>query len=465
MKKLIILMLSIVVLSNCYAQKKSKKDKNEPAKTEVVAPAPAPAPEPAETSVVTEECLTNLSLFNESAKNKQYADALAPWNQVFENCPSANKAIYSQGRYIVQWELSQQKDDASYKKVFDKLMLMYDKRMKYFGDDPRYPAAWVKSLKALDYIVYVKNDELKKPAYKWLEESIDEMGTNSEIEALHQFVVLSDKIYATDKTHGEKYIADYLKVNEILEALSKDPENKNAELASQYKNGLDIVFAQSGAADCATLENLYSAKVKEFSTDLAYLNKVISFFRRVKCTDSKVYFEAAVSAHKIEPTAESASALAAMSYNKESYQQAINYYEEATRLSSVNDDKASYQYLIAQIYYSKLGNYPRTKTHALNSLEFNPSNGSAYMIIGLAYAGAKGIFDDPVLAKSVFWAAVDKFYKAKQVDPSLAPDVDKLISTYSRYFPSKEDIFFKPELQDGKAFYVGGWIGETTTCR
>jgi len=463
MKKLIILMLSIVVLTNCYAQKKSKKDKKEPARTEVVAPAPEPAP--VESNVVTEECLTNLSLFNESAKNKQYADALAPWNQVFENCPGANKAIYSQGRYIVQWELSQQKDDASYKKVFDKLMLMYDKRMKYFGDDPKYPAAWVKSLKALDYIVYVKNDELKKVAYQWLEESIDEMGTNSEIEALRQFVVLSDKIYASDKAQGEKYIADYLKVNEILEAISKDTENKNAELAAQYKNGLDIVFAQSGAADCVTLESLYQDKIKEFNTDLSYLNKVISFFRRVKCTESQVYFDAAVSAHKIQPSAESASALASMSFSKDSYQQAINYYEEATRLSDVNEDKANYQYLIAQIYYSKLGNYPRTKTHALNSLEFNPSNGSAYMIIGLAYAGAKGIYDDPVLAKTVFWAAVDKFYKAKQVDPSLAGDVDKLISTYSRYFPSKEDIFFKPELGDGKPFYVGGWIGESTTCR
>ena len=87
------------------------------------------------------------------------------------------------------------------------------------------------------------------------------------------------------------------------------------------------------------------------------------------------------------------------------------------------------------------------------------------MIIGLAYAAAKGIYDDPVLSKSVFWVAVDRLNKAKQVDPSLAEDVDKLIATYVRHFPSKEDIFFKPELSNGKSFYVGGWIGETTICR
>ena len=69
--------------------------------------------------------------------------------------------------------------------------------------------------------------------------------------------------------------------------------------------------------------------------------------------DSKVYFDAAVKAHKIQPTAESASALAAMSYNQEEFQQAVNYYEDATRLSDVDVDKADYQYKISQIYYSK----------------------------------------------------------------------------------------------------------------
>jgi len=466
MKKIVVLMLGIIVLTNCYAQKKSKKSAKEAAvPTEVVAPKEA---EPADPYMVTEECLVNLSLFNESARNKQYAEALEPWTQVFENCPSANRAIYTHGRSILHWQLSQQTDDASYQKVFDKLMLMFDKRIKFFGDDPRYPTPWIKGLKALDYIMFAKNDEFKKPAYEWLEESIDGMRENSELEVIRQFVVLSEKMYSADKSHGEKFIADYLKANELLETISKNAETSNPELsaqAAQYKNGFDIVFAQSGAADCVTLDNLYQDKIQENSDNLSYLNKIISFYRRVKCVDSKVYFDAAVLAHKIQPSAESASALAGMSFNQEKYQQAINYYEDATKLSEDNSDKADFQYTIAQIYYSKLNNYPRTKTHALNSLEFNPSNGKAYMIIGLSYAAAKGIYDDPVLSKSVFWAAVDKFVKAKQVDPSLSEDVDKLISTYARHFPSKEDIFFKPELQDGKSFYVGGWIGETTICR
>jgi hypothetical protein len=74
------------------------------------------------------------------------------------------------------------------------------------------------------------------------------------------------------------------------------------------------------------------------------------------------------------------------------------------------------------------------------------------------------VFDDPVLRKTVFWVAVDKFVKAKQVDSSCADEANELIRRYSPHFPSKDDMFFKPELNEGKSFFVGGWIGESTTC-
>lgn len=458
-------MLTVVLVTSCYAQRGSKKDKKDKkAQTEQVQE-PVAEPAPVEENVVTEECIMNMSLFNESAKNKQYADALGPWNMVFETCPSANRVIYSRGREIITWELSQQKDDASYQKVFDKLMLMYDKRVKYFGSDERYPTPWIKGNKALDYLVYSKSENIDLP-YQWFEEAVDGLGENVEIEFLRQFIVLSDKKYAADKNHAEKYIADYLKANTILEAMVANTGNAQlSEQAAQYKSGIDLLFAQSGAADCATLDQLYKDKINENSTDAAYLTRVISFYRRVRCTESEVYFNAAVHAYKIQPDSESAAALAAMSFAKEDFTKAVDYYRSAAELSSNNIDKADYNYKISQLYYSKLSDYPKAKSFALRSLEFNPSNGGAYLIIGLAYAGARGIFDDPILQKSVFWAAVDKFVKAKQVDPTLAEDADKLISTYSRHFPSKEDIFMHPELQQGKSFYVGGWIGESTTAR
>ena len=164
-RNVLVLVFSLVMFTNCFAQKdnkKSKKEKESPT-TEVAAPV-EPAVQADAAPVATEECLVNISLFNESAKNKQYADALGSWNAAYSQCQGANKVIYSRGREIVQWELLQTKDAASYQKVFDKLMGMYDSRIKYFGNDDKYPTAWILGIKGLDYVAFAKTDELKTPA-------------------------------------------------------------------------------------------------------------------------------------------------------------------------------------------------------------------------------------------------------------------------------------------------------------
>ncbi|MBP1677435.1 MAG: hypothetical protein H6Q20_1994 [Bacteroidetes bacterium] len=462
-RNVVVLLVSLVVFTNCFAQKESKKDKKDKNATETaVAPEAPQTPQP---PVVTDtpECQVNISLFNESAKNKQFADALAPWNAAYEQCPGANKAIYSRGRDILHWELAQAKDAATYDKVFKKLMGMYDNRIKYFGDDEKYPTPWILGLKGLDYIVYVKNDELKKPAYEWLEKSIDGLKEKTEYEVMRNFIVLSNGLYKADPNHAEKYIADYLKVNAILETLAAGTDPKDVEIASQLKAGLDGLFVQSGVADCKTLDNLYKDKVQQNLSNADFLANVVGFYKRIRCTESDVYFTAAVAAHKIQPTAESANACAEMSVKKNEYTKAIAFYEEATRLTSNKLDKADYQYKIAQLY-SNLDSYSRAREAARNSLEYNPNNGKPYILIGKLYAGSS-IYDDPVLRKTVYWAAVDKFSRAKQVDASCADEANDLIRRYSPHFPTKEEMFFKPEIKAGSSFFVGGWIGESTTCR
>jgi phenylalanyl-tRNA synthetase beta subunit len=155
--------------------------------------------------------------------------------------------------------------------------------------------------------------------------------------------------------------------------------------------------------------------------------------------------------------------LESISHNINRRRANLRFYEEATKLATKNADKADYQYRVAQLY-SNLDNYGRAREAARNSIEFNPNSGKPYILIGKLYASST-VFDDPVLRKTVFWVAVDKFVKAKQVDSSCADEANELIRRYSPHFPSKDDMFFKPELNEGKSFFVGGWIGESTTCR
>ena len=148
---------------------------------------------------------------------------------------------------------------------------------------------------------------------------------------------------------------------------------------------------------------------------------------------------------------------------KEDYAGAVEYYKQALTMVDNEEDKADYLYRMANVYVA-MKNYQQGATIAQQALDINAEDGRCYLLLGICYASAK-IYDDPILARSVFWVACDMFRKAKSVDSSCASDANKLIATYSQYFPSKEDVFFHRDLNEGAPFRVGGWIGKTTTCR
>ena len=237
---------------------------------------------------------------------------------------------------------------------------------------------------------------------------------------------------------------------------------------------MDNLFAISGAADCSKLDEIYAAMVEQSKGNLDELLKYMKLYKRVNCTESDVYFAAAEAAHKLQPTEESAAGCAKMCMKKEDWRGAIAYYNEAISLidEEDDDDQDDYLYNIAFIYMDKLKNYPEARKYARQSLEVVANQGRCYILIGCCYAAAKP-YSEPeypaakaaILNKTVFWAAVDQFNKAKSVDPSCAADADKLIAAYSKYYPTKEEMFDLPNELGGPTYIVGGWINEKTTCR
>ncbi len=452
MKKLLLLMMAVLVVAPVVAEMPCKDKKTESkAATAVEEPAP----------VITDECKMNASLFDVAAKQKNYADAYSPWLQVYENCPNLYRAIYTRGEKILEWKIAQEKDPAAKQALIDMFIGMYDKWVKYFGADKNYPKGRILGRKACTYIDY--NPDKKINAYDWLKESIDLQGEKSELNALQQFIIVSCDKYKADNSFAEQYINDYLTLTEIVDPKAKNPAEKNATAYEQLKNYADEAFLKSGVANCATLDKIFDVKVTENASNIDYLNNILSCYRKLRCNESPVYFKASEAAHKITPTAESANGCAEMSYKAGKLDDAIAYYEEAVQLATEAVDKADYQFKMAQIC-SKLNRAVKAREYARQALANNPNDGRPYLLIGSLYTQAK-IYDDAILQKSVYWAAVDKFAQAKRVDPSCTDDANRMINTYSQYFPSNEEVFMHPELGKGKTFVVGGWIGETTTCR
>ena len=450
MKKVLLIALCFAIPMAGFAQKKKKKG----AEPEVVAPVV--------TTLSDEECMVNLSLFHESVKNKQYDEAYGFWLPVYQSRPDLNKAIYTDGTEILGYRYQQATDENVRKALRDSIMQLHDDRIKYF-DEARYPDAYVLGLKAMDYLTYFQEDELALPAYGWMKESVTALGAKAQITVLRKFVELSYNIYKSNtEQYGDQFLADYQLASAALEQIVV-AGGKNAEHATSQKAYVDRLYAASGAADCGQMDQMYATVVAESANDIEKLGSIMKLYRRLGCTESDVYFAAAEHAHKLQPTDESAAGCAQMCIKKGDLNGALEYYKQALSMVADDEDKADYLYRVANVYVL-LKNYQQGAAYAQQSLDVNPEDGRCYLLIGICYASAK-IYDDPILARSVFWVACDMFRKAKTVDSSCATDANKLIATYSQYFPSKEDVFFHKELNDGQPFRVGGWIGKTTTCR
>ena len=134
LKNLLVVALAAAVPAVAGAKKPTKVSEETPVKA-------APAPE--EDPVITEECVMNVSLFHESVKNKMYADAYEPWYEVYTTCPNANKSIYSDGSKIVEALYQATSDPAEKERLATLAIEMQDKRIRFFGNDPKYPTACI----------------------------------------------------------------------------------------------------------------------------------------------------------------------------------------------------------------------------------------------------------------------------------------------------------------------------------
>lgn len=199
---------------------------------------------------ITEECIINTALFNEAVKNKQYDDAWEPWWQVYTTCPNCNKAVYTRGAELVEWKISHAQNQREYDEYRQLLMDLYDKRLLYFGNDSKYPKAYILGQKGVSYCDYYKEDLMKDCAYEWLKQSINGMGEKSQLIVLKKYAELSYQRYKSNTNkYSSVFADDYRLVSQILGKQATDKSNKNAAHAREVKDLVDKMFIESGVRD------------------------------------------------------------------------------------------------------------------------------------------------------------------------------------------------------------------------
>ncbi len=402
-------------------------------------------------------CIRNLSLYREYAKNRNYDRAYPYWKIVFAECPKSSENIYIDGAKMYRSFAKETNNPVRQEEMIDTLMLIYDRRLENYGDPGN-----VLGRKAIDLLRFRRDDieEIKK-AYGYLSESIKIEGKKSSYAVLATYMTSGITLYKAEELHAEQVIKDYANVTEIMDHLiSKRPTSRTLQ---NLKETIDDNFVSSGAASCDQLVDLYRPRFNEDPENIDLLKKITIFLEQSDCADTELFFEASAKLHDLEPSALSAANLARMSIEKENFQSAYDYFKQAIEMETDTEKKADLYYSLG-IVSNKLDKVTESRDYANKALEIRPEWGEPYILIGNLYANSKNMCTDLELPNSIYWAAVDKFMKAKQVDPSVASKANDLIQTYSGYFPNKEEAFFR-EVHEGATYTVGCWINERTRAR
>ncbi len=236
-----------------------------------------------------------------------------------------------------------------------------------------------------------------------------------------------------------------------------------AEKLQTAKQDLDNLFAGSGVASCENIVPVFGARFKEAPEDTVLLATIIKILGDNGCVQSDLYSEVGDAFHKLKPSAASAYALGRISIAKDDHAKGLEYLREAVSLEQDDIESAKYLVEIANVYLRYMNSPANAVANAKSALAKDPKNGKAYMIIGSAWAVTK--CGDEMDQKAVFWVAVDNFSRAKQTDESLTEEANRLIGSYSQYYPQQAEAFMY-DLVDGNSYTVScGGMTERTTVR
>lgn len=409
-----------------------------------------------------ETCKTNLSIYTEYVNQKNYHDALPAWRWCFNNCPGATRNIYIHGNAIIEYYIAQTQDPAKKEAYIDTLMMIYDRRIEYFGQ--REIQLGRKAVALLKY----RPNSLEE-AKKMLDETFNLAGNNTEYFVLGVYFNTAVALLNSGKIEKTEVVDLYSKVSEALAyQLANETKESLKPKIQEVINTVEELFVNSPAADCATIIALFDPKFAKSPTDIELAKKIIALLDRGRsdeCKLSDLYLKAAELLFNNEKSATSALSLAQSYFKRGENSKAENFYLEAISLETDNIRKADMNYELALLYFANLKNYPKSRQYARNAIALNPNYGKAYLLIGRCYAaGSGGCGENAFEQKAVNWVIVDQFIKAKNVDPSVADDANELIGRYSSRFPTQEEGFWY-NITEGQSYTVGCWIGETTTVR
>ncbi len=386
-------------------------------------------------------------LYTDALRNSNFEAAKKPHQWILQNAPDLNTAIYINGEKIYKGLMESTKDEAKQQVYFDSLIMMYNMRVKYCGEEE---SVIVREA----YETYKQNakkvSELPN-MLKLFDRAFELKGTEMDYYVIQPYMgtVVNNAKYVKNLSE-EQILERYDNIMSIVEyniAQGNDVERWNG-----YKNRIDGMLVSVVNVDCDFVRKNLGPKFEQNPDDLKLAKKIFGFMLNGKCTDDPLWLEAGKKIQEKQPEFGLAKNIA-LKLKGVDNAEAEKFFNQAISLTEDPGNKAD---MYIQLGTLKSGSAAREMYR--KALSADPTKREAYGAIGYLYYGSFESCagkEDIVKDRAVFLAAYDMFERAGN---------SKMMNAAKEQFPSKEEIFTM-NYSAGDAMSVGCWIGETTSLR
>lgn len=428
-----------------------------------------------------QDCMLNLTMFNDYVKSKKYDEAYEPWMKVRSKCPKFNLTIYKYGEKILDHKIESSTGAEKIAFIEDYMKLLDEANVNF---ESKYSKGEIEEQKAL-----LKYESQKALGLTDLQifEAFDNVFENykedfKSTKGLYVYFTKTVDLFKAGKFELQKVFDKYDDVNDQLEglndkysiSLNKLIEKETAGTAltkkeGQYKNfyekSLEANDKISGSLDSyigelANCENLIPLYKKDFEMNRsngAWLKRAVSKMYNKDCTDDPLYIELVKAYDQADPSADTKYFVSTVLRKEGKTAEADRYLKESYDMQTDPIKKARMAKKTANDF-KKRGSFGSARTYYREALKLNPSDGTPHLYIASMYAkSANNCGDNAFNKRAVFWYAAQEARKAGQVDSRLKSTAAKTAASYEGNAPTKAEIF--SENMAGKTINIGCWIG------
>lgn len=399
-------------------------------------------------------CIQNLNFIREEVNSKNFEAAHKMFTDIVRICPTASQNTYLYGIRIMGHFADKATDQIQKQKYADTILMLYDKRHELFGKPSKGETAYRKAGTLQDYRpeqhneIMTEYETAAKNNYK---------PADSYVQIMQQVKLMYEK----KQLDGDATIS---KFDAIVKEIGKLPAGTETEDARKTIEGLFLAMPELNS--CENLIAMYTPKFQANPNDLDLIRGIRYRLSTTEgCKESQLFADVVEAGYRLEPNAESAFQLAQLFLIKEDKEKALTYMSEAIEQEKEPMQKSKYMLQVANIHFQD-GRIGEAMSLARQVTGLNSNSGEAYMILANAYARLAGNASDCTFGgREILWVVVDLMQKAKSIDPSLASSANSAIATYSKGFPSYQDIFLN-EFTEGQSYTVNcNGVSGTTVIR